>query len=403
VELELRQSLRADHFEQLACLLRGQLFEQVPLWLWSPLVSQAQCQRIARVARELGERLLELGLRERRLGREESWLPSREGLLESVRSDPWDTDPTFHWRFDFLWDRRTDRLQFLELNAGDPSGLGWVERFALAMRSHSLWENHLSAGRLRPFELAAGHRRALEAVLGPGPHPIVFAAAEQSTVGSDIACWAESFREAGYTVAVADPRAFEFDGQGVSVQGQRPRAVLRDTYEELYLPPYQGVGERLQARVLEGRLWLGNPLCASFWDSKTLWTALPECETVATTCRLRAIPESERHDWVLKPAFDYGGRGVLCGFACSGEEWRVRLESAWSQPEEWVLQRACLPPVEEFPFLGADGQLRWEPRYLTWSVFLNRLKFSGLLARAGQQPVVNVHNGGAIFPVYQMA
>lgn len=398
MELELRKRLEVGHFQELSVLKKGQLFEQVPLWLWSPLVTERQCLRIARAATELGEKLLEIGVRERRLGREESWLPPREGLLESIRSDPWDADPTFHWRFDFLWNRTTGELKFLEVNAGDPSGLGWVESFTRAMRSHSFWEPLFQSGSLRSFELAAGHQGALESILGPGPHSIAFAAAEASTVKSDIECWAQHYRGAKYSVEVVDARRFSMEDDGVSFDGKRLRAVIRDTYEELYLDPYQGLGEKLWSRVT-----LLNPLCSSFWDSKTLWTALPSSLTVASTLRVRHVPSDERRRWVLKPAFDYGGRGVLCGFACSAQEWETRLGMALEQPQEWVLQEAVRTTPEELPILGSDGEIRWEKRYVTWSVFMNRLKFSGLIARAGQNPVVNVHNGGAIFPVYLLA
>ncbi len=398
MELDLRKRLRVEHFQELAEIKKGQLFEEVPLWLWSPLVTERQCLGIARAATELGEKLLEIGRNERRLGREESWLPRREGLLESIRSDPWDADPTFHWRFDFLWDRTTGELKFLEVNAGDPSGLGWVESFTRAMRSHSFWEPLFQSGSLRSFELAAGHQAALESVLGPGPHAIAFAAAEASTVKSDIECWAEHYRRAGYSVGVTDPRRLSLEDDGVCLDGKRLRAVVRDTYEELYLGPYQGLGKKLQSRVT-----LLNPLCSSFWDSKTLWTALPSSVTVASTFLVRHIPSEERHCWVLKPAFDYGGRGVLCGFSCSAQEWETRFGVALKQPQEWVLQEAVRATPEEFPSLAPDGEIRWEKRFVTWSVFLNRLKFSGLFARAGQNPVVNVHNGGAIFPVYLQA
>lgn len=400
LEDDLKQRLCPGHFDELEELKRGQVFEDVPLGLWSPLVSPSECERIAEAAIALAERLLEVGFEERRLGREGDWLPERDGLLESIRSDAWDTDPSFHWRFDFLWDRPSGAITFLELNAGDPSGLGWVESFRQVMTSHSLWSSLLATGRLEPFPLALYHRRALELEVGSEPCPIAFIAAEGSTVGSDILCWAQQYEQWGYPVAIADPRRFQVREDGVWLDDVRLKAVLRDTYEELYWPPFEGVGERLQDAAIAGKVKLLNPLCASFWDSKTLWTRLPQSPTVASTFLPRAVPANERGDWVLKPAFDYGGRGVLCGAVCSGEQWETQCDIAVRSPKEWILQRAAPQSMEQFPVLTPDRSLRWEKRYLTWSVFLNRLKFSGLIARAGQNPVVNVHNGGAIFPVY---
>lgn len=398
--MDLAQRLRPEHFDELADLVRGQPFEGVPLWLWSPIVTRQECERVAAEAESLGRELLELGLRERRAGREDLWLPDRPGLLESIRSDPWDTDPTFHWRFDFLWDRRSGEIAFLEVNSGDPSGLGWVDSFTQTMRSHSLWNRAFETGQLFSFELGRKHLAALERELGPGPHAVTFLAAEGSTVASDIACWADIYRRCGYRARVADPRRMGLRDDGVWLEGERQAAILRDTYEELYQPPYEGVGAALSGQARAGKVRLFNPLCASFWDSKLLWTRLTERPTVPRTILPRPLPSEQRRDWVLKPAFDYGGRGVLCGFSCDPERWDGAVARALEQPREWILQRAATPSVERFPILGPDRKVRWEKRYLTWSVFLNHLKFSGLIARAGSNPVVNVHNGGAIFPVY---
>lgn len=400
---QLKKQLRPEHFDDLEALKRGQPFEDVPLGLWSPLVTSAECERIAGAAIDLAHELLEIGFEERRQGREADWLPQRDGLLESIRSDPWDTEPSFHWRFDFLWDRSSDVITFLELNAGDPSGLGWVESFRQTMESHPLWVDLFRTGQIEPFPLALCHRAALKEEVGTEACPIAFVSAEGSTVGSDILCWAQQYEQWGYPVSLADPRRFQVRPDGVWLEDVRLKAILRDTYEELYWPPFHGVGASLQEAVRAGQLKLLNPLCASFWDSKTLWTRLRKSPAAASTYVPRHIPAQERVHWVLKPSLDYGGRGVLCGAACTAEQWNARCELAGKNPKEWILQRAAPQSLEMFPVLGPNREIRWEKRYLTWSVFLNRLQFSGLIARAGQNPVVNVHNGGAIFPVYQVA
>lgn len=396
--MDLTSSLRPDHFAELEEIKRGQPFADVPLWLSSPVISEQECQHVARAVESLGRELLELGLEERRRGREQQWLPSLPGLLESIGSQPAETDPAFHWRFDFLWDRKTGQLAFLELNAGDPSGLGWVDAFTQAMRRHSLWAQPLRS-ELTAFDLAGSHQRALEEVFSGRPKRLGFAAARDSTVRSDIICWAQRYRDAGYDVVVADPREYVARDSGLYWQEQRIDALIRDTYEELYWPPFEGIGQAWGALVARGRLLLVNPLCATFWDSKALWSLLQGWPTVPETRRLTG-PVSDPEGWVLKPIFDYGGRGVLCGAACSRTEWDSAMKAALSSPSDWVLQRQVPFSIDLFPRLDGRGEIVWDECYLTWSAFLDRGRFSGIMARAGKSPVVNVHNGGAIFPVY---
>jgi hypothetical protein len=400
-EREVFRTLRAEHFSELRELNKDKPWRKVPLGLWAPVISRAELSEIRNAGERLCHKLLELGLRERRHHREQQWLPSLPGLLESVTSDPVHTDPAFHWRFDFHWDRERKTVRFLELNAGDPSGMGWLAGFGKTLREHSLWRPFFSQGG-EGFDLFSAHRKALTERLGGSTSArLGFLCAENSTVASDIASLAAEYTESGWPAQVLEPRKLSFQADGVFHEGGRYDVLFRDTYEELFWPPYQDVGPQLTGQTKKGNLLLLNPLCATLWDSKTLWSELAGVPDVPTTVPLEKwVQTGGKQHWVLKPAFDYGGRGVLCGFACTLEVWKKGLEKARNSGVPWVVQEAARTPKVEVPILGDDGRVAYGKSYLTWSAYFNNGRFSGLMARSSSDPVVNVHNGGSIFPVF---
>lgn len=290
-------------------------------------------------------------------------------------------------------------VSFIEVNAGDPSGLGWVASYSEFMLKNSFWDR-LWGEKVRPFGLFQSHQNALRLRLGSAP-VIRFLSAEKSTVDSDIRCLADSYAARGWDAELVEPRELEFRGDQVLARGVAVDALLRDTYEELYWPPYEGIGSKLERAVANQTVVVLNPLVASFWDCKNLWSLLPADSGASETLLLEDWSSDSAHkaEWVLKPSFDYGGRGVLCGFACSDQDWEDSVRRARDASVAWVMQRVAPVTQEETPYLDVAGKVQWGPSYLTWSAFVNDGRCSGFLARASQDPVVNVHNGGAIFPV----
>ena len=398
----MRQNLRAEHWVEFDRLRQGRPWEDVPFLPWAFLVSADQANRLRTATEKLHSELLACGQAILRAGKGSEWLPALPGLERSVLSDePW-SSPDFHWRYDFLWDRTSGRLSFIEVNAGDPSGLGWIASFTRTMMSRSFWRDVWGA-EVTEFPLFENHQKALLSRLPQGSNPVLrLLSAEGSTVASDLECLAELYREACWDAQTAEPRELEIGTDGVFIGGSRVDVLLRDTYEELYWPPYEKIGPRLEELVREGRVVLLNPLGASFWDSKELWTLLPCGVEAAETRKLEEwalSPAEDYTEWVLKPAYDYGGRGVVCGFHSSPEVWARAINAARDSDKRWVVQRAARSAQEWVPSLSDQGDVEWVSRFVTWSAFVNNGTFSGLIARSSRSPVVNVHNGGAIFPV----
>lgn len=401
----LAESLTAEHFEELNDMKAGSLWSDVPLWLWSPILDASEVESIGQKTQELCALLLELGMNELNQGRAACWLPDDAGLLKCVSTFEQGIDPCFNWRFDFLWDRDSDRVTFLEVNAGDPSGLGWVDVFTRDMARHSLWQGFLALGNSH-FDLFESLHQATLSRLGRKGH-ICLISANSCTVASDIQCLGHLYRESGWQVSLVDPGDLEFQGEGCSVNGALVDVIFRDTYEELFWPPHQEVGERVLQAERNGKLLILNPLSAAFWDSKALWSELPSGLSTVPVTKVLASSDvdqlvRERENWVVKPSLDYGGRGVVCGYATEAVLWRKEVMQAAVASRKYLAQKRAPGGSMKFPFLDSAGRIHWQERHLTWSSWIHNGRFAGIYARASLDPVVNVHNGGAIFPVYQV-
>ena len=236
------------------------LWSDVPLWLWSPILSEAEVEMIAGHTEELCKTLLALGRKELAEGRAKDWLPQDPGLRKSVAADGPETDPCFNWRFDFLWERRSNQLTFLEVNAGDPSGLGWVDVFTRDIREHSLWREFLTEDRC--FSLFESLQRATLERVGRKVHICLISAAS-CTVSSDVRCLGKLYERSGWKVSLADPGEFDFSEGACTLKGEQVDVIFRDTYEELFWPPREAVGEGIIQAQKAGKLIVLNPLSAS--------------------------------------------------------------------------------------------------------------------------------------------
>jgi hypothetical protein len=103
----------------------------------------------------------------------------------------------------------------------------------------------------------------------------------------------------------------------------------------------------------------------------------------------------EREALVIKPNRSYGGEGVVLGHSSGQAEWESAIEQALRDADRWVAQEVVDIPVQEFPVVGNDGLVRFEP-YFSVMGFMATPYGVGVLARASQREVVNVAQQGAL-------
>ena len=338
--------------------------------------------------------------------------PGAEALL---RADPAGVDPAAFWRFDFLYEPRTGRLDFLELNAGDPSGLGYNEELVALFEAFEPFAALRAEFSLEPDRLMAAHRRTVTRRTGLERGFVVFLAAADSTVRADHQAMAADYRRAGWDAVVADPRELSELGEGLGLAGRPVGVVVRDTIDELLLPPFEAAGARLARAASKGSVQVLNPFCAAIGDAKSLFAlisahgdeAWPAARHMPWTRRIDAALRPRllagRRHLVLKPVEGYGGHGVVLGPACDEARWHLAIDRALAEPTRWIAQAYRPPGTALLPAWAGGRYLGFQRHFVTLSAWVMDGRVVGAFARVGNSRVVNVHQGGGMQPVFWLA
>ncbi len=332
-------------------------------------------------------------------------------------------------RYDAVFEPRGRRLSFLEVQAGDPSGMGYsdaiLEAFlelpatrAVADRFAVASDPLVPSQRAALLERYARFRR--ERGLPPRGRSvrIAFAPARESTVLADHVEMARRWREAGHDAFLADPRDFAYDGRTLAAADGPVDLVFRDTVDEWLCEPYGEGAEPLIRACRDGRVCLANPLSSIFADFKATFAVLsdPASEDLFDPDERRVLREhvpwtrlltpalaaealAQKDAYVLKPNDGWGGFGVVVGRDAPPDAWEATLAKALASEKGYVLQRYVDPTREEYPtFDGAGPYLAFVPKNVTTSFWVHDGRFAGSFVRAADASVVNVHQGGGIMP-----
>ncbi len=297
------------------------------------------------------------------------------------------------------------QFQLLEVQAGDPSAMGWHDALA------EIFEE--------PPTLMPSHRRALEALTAG--RRIAFVVAKDSIVESDHRLLAEHYARHGWKAVVVDPRELRFDGKSLRARGEPVDAVFRDALEELFLGEFAPGGTALLAAARAEAVVVMNPFCAALADDKALLETLSTpsrwsnelARVLAAHVPCTRVVRERRVDWegedvdlpdflrrgreqlVLKPVDGYGGFGITVGPFVSATAWDSALTEALRKPNRYVAQRYHPLPRQPVPLMegtAAEG-------FVVHSLWFHP-ELVGAFSRASMQPVVNVHQGGGLAPVF---
>jgi len=120
-------------------------------------------------------------------------------------------------------------------------------------------------------------------------------------------------------------------------------------------------------------------------------TQLPDGQTG----NLLEFIRREHEHLVLKPNRSFGGEGVVIGHLLAKEDWAQAMEKALADPERWVVQELANIPVSEFPVIGPNDKVHFEPFYTVMG-FAGTKYGLAILGRASQKQVVNIAQRGGI-------
>jgi hypothetical protein len=356
--------------------------------------------------------------------REELDLPAAEDAL--ARLDPGFPQSVRICRLDaFL---HNYDVKFLEFNSDSPAGIGWCDVLFEGLKRgialprvtaafHTLYTPMLPA-LIETLLDAYGGLRARQPHLPERPRLAVVDVAGTPTA-SEFRLVAGSAGERGLDAIVAGLDDITYDGSSLCVHGEPVHLVYRRA-----LAP-EAAGSGLAAAVQDGRVCVVNPFRATVASSKKILAVLQdprfeyllrgdEPERIRATLPwtrilrpgratygpwrfdLLTFVSDNRERLVLKPASDYGGRGVILGNESDQATWDTTIE-AHAPLGDFIVQEYVAIPEEMFPMVE-DGRVQMRLKRFNVNPFAIGGRYAGMLTRISDQAVINVAAGGGILP-----
>jgi hypothetical protein len=314
-------------------------------------------------------------------------------------------------------------FQFLEYNAESPAGVAdqmQLEKILLQLPHMKQFLMRYEHWRPEP------HRRLLSALLdtyrewgGEVERPqIAIVDWMGVSTASEFEVLKQYFEEEGNPTVIADPRALEYDGDGLKTGDFRidilyKRVVIHEFLERFdehhplsraYADHKVCMANSFRSKAAHkkaGFAILSDPRYGHLFTTEELqtirrhvpWTRLVQHESTefdGVVRELIDILRSERTRLVLKPNDDYGGHGVVIGWETEPEVWEQAITAALEQP--YVAQERV--PVKKIAIPMFTDRLQREEMIVDFNPFLFNNEVEGGLVRLSSSSLCNVSSGG---------
>lgn len=353
-------------------------------------------------------------------------LPVDPEVLEFIRTENHFDGLQNIVRIDAIVEPHSGQMKVLEINCGDPSGMGWNDALIhlqssdssiRAAAGNSEFKFDLLCSSLRTSVLGTYSRFCITHSLVPSPDPlVVLVCSGGANISSDFRNIAIEFSRLGSRVYIADPRELKLTGDGLLLRGERVDIIYRDMIEDYFGPSKIDGTEKILDAVRKNLVCFINPVSAGLCEFKNLITAmrLPEVQAHLSSAELKIIEKvvpltkpllsadlefcrSQRSKLVLKPNSGFGGKGILIGNEISDSEWAKELQKLVH--EDYVIQEFIDIPTLDLPIIE-DGTYRgFSSRKINVSLWVHHGNFAGAYARASVDSVVNISNSGGFLSV----
>jgi hypothetical protein len=357
--------------------------------------------------------------------REELQLSPHEDAL--MRIDPGFPQPIRVSRLDaFLHDYD---VKFLEFNTDSPAGMAWTDMLYEALRDHvdlprvtEVFDTGYTPVLPEIVNALLGAYRACRGKypdLPDAPRLAVVDVAGTPTVAEfRLVC---SFAEqAGVETVVATLDEISYDGSHLVVQGRPAHLVYRRALVETLTEE-----SPLAIAAHERRAVVVNPFRVHVAANKKILALLQderfehlvtraEAETIRKTVpwtrilrrgrttygnwrfELLSFVTDNRQRLVLKPASDYGGRGVMLGIETDPDAWEAAI-AEHADRGDFIVQEYVPIPEEMFPTID-DGNVQMRLKRFNINPYCIGGRYVGMMTRISDQAVINVAAGGGILP-----
>ncbi|TQM79241.1 hypothetical protein FHX81_1543 [Saccharothrix saharensis] len=325
--------------------------------------------------------------------------PVTSGLLASYHDGP----PVQYGRADFY--RNGSSFTMLEFNVA--SDLGGLDNASLhqALLGVPAFASFAAEHRLGYVDTAAAVVRSLRVASG-APDPVVALVcadvdlpAYRDLLGSVL----EALSRLGLDVVLAGLGEVRTRSGRLFVGRGRVDVVLR-YFTVDHVPANAPAVARILRAHTDGTCVLFTPMNSSLYSNKgalallsdARWTSAEERALVDRVLpwTRRITPDlvdqcfQEREQLILKPARDFGGRGVVAGWETPEEAWKALLDEAVRRSH--VVQRRVVPEPEPVVDVTTGEVGGWTP---AWGLFVTPEGFAGTMIRAvprGGGAVVNL-------------
>jgi Glutathionylspermidine synthase preATP-grasp len=399
----------------------------IPFVIMPHFISPGQLRRLGGAVAAISpmlDRFCEAYCDDARL-RDELQLSPREDAL--MRIDPGFPQPIRVSRLDaFLHDYD---VKFLEFNTDSPAGMGWTDVLYEALRQKvelarvgDVFDTGYTPVLPEVVDtLLDAYRACREAQpdLPETPRLAVVDVAGTPTVAEfRLVCRLAEQADLETMVATLDDLAY--DGSRLMVGGSPVQLVYRRALVEALTED-----SPLAIAAREGRAVVVNPFRVHVAANKKILALLQderfehlltraEAETIRQTVPWTRILRRGRTtygDWrfellsfvcdnrerlVLKPATDYGGRGVMLGIETDQEAWEGAIEEH-VDGGDFIVQEYVPIPEEMFPTIEG-GHVQMRLKRFNINPYCVGGRYVGMMTRISDQAVINVAAGGGILP-----
>jgi len=324
----------------------------------------------------------------------------------------------------------SDRLRYVEYNAESPGGMAYNDELIAIFERLPVMRAFRKRFRLRALPLRS---RQLGAMLrgfkewGRARTPVVAIIDWRGLPTSrEFELFRDFFTARGIRTIIADPLALEFRGGILYADGQPVNLVYRrvltsellergeesQALRDAYLAGAACVLNSFRAKLLHKKMslaLLSDDRYAHLYtapqrraiDRHIPWTRKMHAgSTRRNGARIVDLPQyvaGHPEELVLKPNDEYGGKGVVLGWAVPREEWQRTVQKALE--ESYVVQEAVPIPRQLFPVVL--GTIRYVDFAMDMDPYLFNGRVSGCLSRLSSSELLNVTAGeGSVAPSY---
>ena len=324
-----------------------------------------------------------------------------------------------------------DGFKFVEVNAEVPAGPGYVHHLGKIYRSLPIFqrfEREFPVRFVSPLEhlIASLVRIYHEEFDGRLERP-AFAIVDLRGVPThpEFELMKAYLERQGLDCEIADPRELECREGWIYANGRRidilyRRLLMNEFYEirhecAAYMEGYVAQ-KTCYLNSFRTKLVHKKAILALLTDEKYAHVLNPQQRQAVTdhipwTRRMRdrktlfrglqidlmEFIRSNRKYFVIKPNDEYGGKGVMLGFACTRQQWDEWLDRGLR--EGFVVQEAV--DIHREPFLTqVDGSWKLVPTVIDLDPYLNGPLMGGCLTRITSGQLANVTAGGGTLPAF---